>query len=220
MGSPEVKKEHDARLALVKGQLELAEYFAESEMKKSYNAIDFDKMNHNFQIVIQEFSDFPELVERAKDALAQLQEKFIDKRIAYMESKAQQEEESMVSTEVAKASLETSSPTDKMKLWEPVEEALFLSWSSVHEAKNQEDYQLEQKLAAQKISGILEPYAVPVKCRPGDFIIKQNDLPVGYVYSTVVNLQNLVGKKVSLIGSPRPNNNFAFPAYFILSMEE
>ena len=219
IGGPEVKHEHEARLSLVKGQLELAEYFAESEMKKNYNEIDFDKMNHNFLVVIQEYSDFPHFVEKAKDTLAGLQEKFIDKRISYMESKAAQEEETaMLTLEAIKA--EQNSLTDKMKLWEPVEEALFLSWATIHEAKDVQDYHSEQKIAAHHLTGILEPYSAPVKCKPGDYIIKQNDLPVGYVYSTVVNLQNLVGKKVSLVGSPRPNNNFAFPAYFVLGVEE
>jgi len=49
--------------------------------------------------------------------------------------------------------------------------------------------------------------------------VKENDLPVGYVYSTMINLESLVGKKVTLVGVSRPNNNFAFPAYFVLSAE-
>lgn len=219
VGGPEVKQEHETRLALVKQQLELAEYFAESEMKKEYNEIDFDRMNNNFLVVIQEYSDFSHFVEKAKDNLAGLQEKFIDKRISYMENKAAQEE-AAASLALEAAKIEPSSPTDKMRLWEPVEEALFLSWANIHEARDVQDYHLEQKIAAHQLTGILEPYSAPVKCKPGDYIIRQDDLPIGYVYSTVVNLQNLVGKKVSLIGSPRPNNNFAFPAYFVLGVEE
>jgi hypothetical protein len=217
VGGPELKKEHDTRLSLVKEQMELAEYFCESEMKKQYNEIDFDKMNHHFQIVIQDYSDFPEYVEKAKNALAQLQEQFIDKRISYMESKIQ---EDYSSSTRPSTSQEIASMTDKMKTWQPIEEALFLSWSSVNGAKDPTEYQAQQKLTAQRISGILEPYSAAVKCKPGDYIVRQNDLPVGYVYSTVVNLQNLIGKKVTLVGSPRPNNNFAFPAYFVLAIED
>ncbi len=218
IGGLDVKSSYDTRLNLVKNQLSAAESFSESEMKKNYNEIDFDRMNQGFQLVIQEYADFPQFVEKAKDLLSQLQEKFIDKRISYMESKAEQEEENFATSSTALK--EKSSPTDKMKLWEPIEEGLFLSWATHHEAREINDYQLEQKLAAHRISGILEPYSAPVKCKPGDFVVRQNDLPVGYVYSTVVNLQELVGKKVSLVGSPRPNNNFAFPAYFIMGVEE
>ncbi len=222
VGGPEVKDSHETRLGQVKDQISLAQSFAESEMKKAYNEIDFDLMNRNFQVVIQDYTDFPEFTDQAKDQLSALQEKFIDKRISYMESKANQQERSLaVSSASTKEHLfVNAAPTDKMKLWEPVEEALFLSWANAHEARDFQDYQLEQKIAAEKISGILETYAAPVKCKPGDYVIKQNDLPVGYVYSTVVNLQDLVGKKVSLIGAPRPNNNFAFPAYFVIGVED
>jgi hypothetical protein len=65
----------------------------------------------------------------------------------------------------------------------------------------------------------VEAYASPVKNKPGDFIIRDKDLPVAYVYSTQVNLQNLVGKKVTMIGIPRSSNNFAFPTFFIISVE-
>jgi hypothetical protein len=218
IGGIELKQQYDSRLALVQKQLEIAQSFSESEMKKNYNEINFDQMNHNFQIVIQDYADFPSFVEKAKDLLSELQERFIDKRIAYMESKSEQEEENLAATSSAQEM--GTSPTDKMKLWAPVEEALYLSWATAHEAQSQADYQLEQKLAAERISGILEPYNAPVKCKPGDYIIRENDIPVGYVYSTVVNLQNLVGKKVSLVGTPRPNNNFAFPAYFIMAVAE
>lgn len=218
IGGIELKQQHDARLALVQKQLEIAEAFSESEMKKNYNEINFDQMNHNFQIVIQDYADFPRFVEKAKDLLSELQERFIDKRITYMESKNEQEEENLAANSSSQEV--SSSPTDKMRLWAPVEEALYLSWATAHEAQSQADYQLEQKLAAERITGILEPYLAPVKCKPGDYIIRENDIPVGYVYSTVVNLQNLVGKKVSLVGTPRPNNNFAFPAYFIMAVAE
>ncbi len=219
IGGLEIKQTHDTRLGLVKDQMELAESFAKAEMEKEYNSIDFDQMNRNFQLVIQDYTDFPQYTDQAKDMLSAIQEKFIDKRISYMESKVARESSSSNSS-TKDHSFVNASPTDKMKIWEPVEEALFLGWSGGHEARNFQDYQLEQKIAAERITGILEPYSAPVKCKPGDYVVKHNDLPVGYVYSTVVNLQDLIGKKVSLIGAPRPNNNFAFPAYFVLGVEE
>jgi hypothetical protein len=175
-------------------------------------------MNHNYQIVISEYNDFPDFVEKAKEALSHLQESYIDKRISYMETKQQAEEESF-STEEKTSVATDQSVTDKMKLWEPVEESLYLSWANLNENRSMDDYYSEQKIAAVQLSGILEPYLAPVKCKPGDYIIREKDLPVAYVYSTVINLQNLVGKKVTLVGAPRPNNNFAFPAYFVLAIE-
>ena len=57
------------------------------------------------------------------------------------------------------------------------------------------------------------------EAKPGDFVLRDGDLPIGYLYSTQVNLDSLVGKRATLIVTPRPNNNFAFPAYYVLSVE-
>ena len=50
-------------------------------------------------------------------------------------------------------------------------------------------------------------------------MLRDKDMPVAYLYSTTQNLHSLVGKKVRIIASPRNNNNFAFPAYYVLSVE-
>ena len=53
----------------------------------------------------------------------------------------------------------------------------------------------------------------------GDYVLKDKDLTKAYLYSTQINLQDYVGKKVTVLVTPRSNNNFAFPAYFVLSVE-
>ncbi len=216
-GGPEVKAHFETRLKLAKQEMETAEYFVESEMQKAYPNIDFDKVNHSFQTVIQEYSEFTDLTEKAKESLAKAQEQFLDKRIVYLEAKAL--EDVSLAAEAKKALSPENTFTDKMKLWEPAEESLYLSWINTYKSGTIDEFYEEQKLATVTLSGILEPYLAPVKCKPGDYILRSNDLPVGYVYSTAVNLQALVGKKVTLVGAPRPNNNFAFPAYFIFSVE-
>ena len=218
IGGPEQKVLYETRLLFAKQQLETAEYFVENEMQKDYPNIDLDKMSHSFQVVIQEYHEFTDLVERAKESLTKVQEDFLDKRIAYLELKERENGELIaLSKKPSDPSLENI--TDKMKLWEPIEEALYLSWFSANDSKNMDEYYEDQKLTATKISGILELYTAPVKCKPGSYIIRHKDLPVGYVYSTVINLEHFIGKQVTLLGAPRPNNHFAFPAYFIFSVE-
>ncbi len=217
LGGPEVKVAYEARVQKAKQELALAEEFAETEMKKNFPSIDFDKMSHNFLTVTQEYADFPALAERAQELLVKAQEQFLEKRISYIESKTYEEE--ILATEAAKQESEVL-VTDKMKIWAPVEEALYLSWVSVNESRDMQEYYDDQRLAATKITGIVEPYLAPVKCRPGDYFLKQQDgLPVAYIYSTKINLQDFVGKKISCIAAPRPNNNFAFPAYFVMEVE-
>ncbi len=110
-------------------------------------------------------------------------------------------------------------PTDRMKMWEPVEESLYLGWASRNEDRSMDEFYDEQKQSAETISGIVEAYSAPVKRKPGDFILKDKDLPLAYIYSTHINLQDYVGKKVTLRVAPRANNNFAFKAWFVLSVE-
>jgi len=111
-----------------------------------------------------------------------------------------------------------SSPTDKMLLWEPAERELFKSWES-DTGKSIEDFYISQKMDSNSLHGILESYDNMVYNKPGDYVLRANGHIVGYVYSTVVDLQGMVGKEVSLVCSDRSNNSFAFPAYFALSVE-
>jgi len=107
------------------------------------------------------------------------------------------------------------SRTDRMKVWEPLEQALFLSWAAINHAKNMTDFYSEQKIKAVSLRGQVEVYNDPVKNKPGDYIIKDKDLPVAYIYSTQIDLDQYIGKQVNLLAYPRPNNSFAFPAYYV-----
>ena len=83
-----------------------------------------------------------------------------------------------------------------------------------------DDYYEEQRSRAIRISGIVEPYNDIVKNKPGNFVLRDRDMPRAYLYSTVLDLQNHAGKYVTLVAVPRPNNNFAFPAYFVFEAEK
>jgi hypothetical protein len=222
-GKPEMKVVHDKRKDAVKQLFEATELLTQKEMLKPFNEIDSDRIVHNLQTIINDYADFSTYVDQSTKALAQFQEDYLHRKIAYLEAKASKLDHGSgkhETYEIAnKSTHEYVSPTDRMKIWEPVEEALYLSWSAMHHAKTMDDFYQDQKLKGQTISGILEAYKDPIKSRPGDYILKERDVPVGYVYSTHVNLEDLVGKRVNLIVSPRENNNFAFPAYYVLDAE-
>lgn len=223
-GGPEVKAQMDRHLAAAEQLLDASASMSKTELRKPFEEVDFDRIVKGYNTVINDFSEFPELVEQAKESLATFQEAYLQKRISYLESQpsehASSDKKSSSKNAVKKEMFENISVvTDKMKSWNPIEEALYLSWTNINENKAQRDYYEEQKLAAIEISGIVEPYNTPVKSKPGDYILRDKDVPVAYVYSTQVNLQALVGKQVKLIAAPRPNNNFAFPAYYILAVE-
>jgi len=226
VGGAELKAQMDKRKDSVAQMLDNASFLTKAELRKPFVEIDIERIQHTYKKIIHDFADFPEYVEQAQEAMAALQDAYVQKRIAFLESKINPEEnssanlirEEIVALDSQEAKNE-GAPTDKMLLWEPIEEALYLNWAAMHEDRSMQEYYEDQKVMATSISGILEPYTAPVKNKPGDFIIKDKDLPVAYVYSTRLNLQDLVGKKVLFTGIERPNNNFAFPAYFVISQE-
>lgn len=218
IGGPEVKVQVDKKRMAAQQLFDAATLLTQAEMKKPFSEMDVDRIRHNYQTIINEYSEFADLADKAKEAFNNLQEEYTQRKIAYLEDRVegrapQEHEKSFTRVEFS------MHPTDRMKMWEPVEESLYLSWASRNEDRSIDEYYDEQRHDSQVITGILEPYNSPVKRKPGDFILKNKDVPVAYLYSTHVNLQDFVGKKVSVSVAPRSNNNFAFPAYFVLSAE-
>lgn len=215
-GGPDLKAQADKRKATVKQLMDSASLLSKAELQKPFNEIDFERVKHSFQIISQDYTDFSEYAEQAKEALAQAQEAYLQKRISYLESNSSLAKAPTEQKTIAESLLSSS---DRMKMWEPIEEALHNAWARAHEEKTMEDYYEQQKLASVHLSGILEAFASPVKNKPGDYVLKDKNIPVAYLYSTKLDLHDFVGKKVSIVGSPRSNNNFAFPAYYVLDVE-
>lgn len=217
-GAPELKEQHDKRQKTVNQLLDAASLLAKSELKKSFNQIDFDRVTNGFKIIVDEYSDFPKAVEAAQTELTAVQEEYLQKRLSYLEEKA-----SSASADEAQevAATPARDLTERMKMWEVVEEALYQSWATRNDnqSKTLDEFYQEQKLSAVPLTGIVEVYQTAAKSQPGDFIIKENNLPKACVYSTKVDLQKYVGKKVTLYGVERSNNNFAFNAYYVVDVE-
>lgn len=108
-----------------------------------------------------------------------------------------------------------------MSLWLPLEESLFNAWAQQTGNRNPTDFYENQKKQGFVLRGIIDPYTRPVKNKPGDYMLisTASKLPIAFLYSTHINLQEYIGHEVSIVVSPRDNNNFAFPAYFVLTLE-
>ena len=204
-----LKKEHDKRYAAGLALFQSASSLSQTELKKSFNDVDCDRVINQFHSLINDYHEFPELIDQAKEALAQFQESYLQKRMQQMDSEVKGK----------KSPLSFKQVSDKMKLWQPIEDSLYKTWASLNEGRHIDQFYEEQKLTAIALSGTLEPYQSPVKHKPGDFLLREGDITVACVYSTQVNLQNFVGKHVTLLVSERPNNHFAFPAFFVLEVE-
>lgn len=110
---------------------------------------------------------------------------------------------------------------NKMSAWLPIEQPLFESWAKANHDGSQEKFYQEQYESAIALRGIIEPYNRVIKNKPGDYILvnQTSHLPIAYLYSTQVNLQDKVGQEVTIYGAQRDNHSFAFPAYFVLRIE-
>lgn len=226
--------------------------FAQSQIQRPFEQIDLDAINLKFGEFVKEYTDLPDIADRAEEANSVIQDVYIQKKIAFLESKSQHStvsveidplhldrlaqlgieiqpkyEEKDV-TEIAYAASNTmglastladEEITDQMLVWQPLEESLFHLWAAANGERSMEDFYHEEELNSTVLSGFVEPYNRPVKNRPGDYLLRCENLPVAYLYSTRVNLQKLVGKRITVMASPRPNNCFAFPAYYVLSVE-
>ncbi|CAM0117509.1 hypothetical protein RSOCI_04070 [Rhabdochlamydiaceae symbiont of Dictyostelium giganteum] len=216
VGGPEVKLQLDKKRSLAEQMFDKAHMMLQTEMKKPFRDINIEKVKQSYQTAVQEFADFSDLCKKAKEALTAFQEAYTERKIAYLEDNSLP----------APAAVQTPSheqlimtATDRMKMWEPVEESLYLTWASHHDEATVEDFYEEERQGSVILTGIVEVFNSPVKKKPGDYVLKESDLPKAYLYSTHVNLQDFVGKKVSLCAAPRSNNHFAFPAYFVISVE-
>lgn len=224
VGGPEVKIQLEKRKKDAQSLLKTASLLKKDEWHKSFNEIDISQVKQNYETLVREYVDFPEIVEQAQEALVSLQEEYLQKRIAFLEEKASialgQEVDGISSQlEPERTALQNLNATDRMRLWEPSEEALYIAWTEKNDERSKEEFYEDQKQSAEILTGFIEPYTDPVKNKPGDYILRNGDLPAAYLYSTQVNLQEHVGKKVNLIVSERSNNHFAFPAYYVLTVE-
>lgn len=217
VGGPEYKSKMIARKESADQLLEAAVLFAKSEMESPFEEIEFEKIKQGFLTIINDYSEFPKKVEKAKLALIDVQEKYLEKRIDYLEAKAALVANVPVSEE--RAVVEKAVEKPSLLSWSSVEEGLFASWAAGHSGQSKDEFYEEQRTLATAVSGVLEPFKSPVKHKPGDYVLKNKNLPVAYVYSTALNLEDYVGKQVTLIASPRSSHSFAFPAYFVHEVE-
>lgn len=227
-------------------------HFANAEIQKPFDEIALDQIHQKFTALIHDFSDLSDIVAKAKEIENTLEETYVQKKICFLESKADRtmatreldpqvvqklnqlgkefkvefKETAINQTGTAASNTMGHSAvannaliTDKMRVWQSFEESLYHLWAATHEGKSIEEFYEEENANATVLAGIVETYNRPVKNLPGDYILRLENLPVAFLYSTKINLQEYVGKRVRLISASRPNNNFAFPAYFVLSVE-
>ncbi|MGH2612568.1 MAG: SH3 domain-containing protein, partial [Rhabdochlamydiaceae bacterium] len=114
IGGPEVKIQLDKRRMTAEQLLDAATLLTQAEMKKSYREMDVERIKHHYQTVMNEFTDFPDLCDKAKEGFNTLQEEYTQRKIAFLEEKAEGKASPSdpVSTSIVEMMM---NPTDRMK---------------------------------------------------------------------------------------------------------
>jgi len=225
-------------------QTEMQKAFPEINLDKIY--ANFNKVVSDFKDFPEQVARAKELISSIQDSYLQKKVAFLEAKTKIIhedwQSKNSQLSDQMKSQQQKMAQMEQqlkrnngsapyiaqnskndaqNSMTTKMSAWVPVEKSLYDDWAKNNNDKAQDDFYREQNDSAVALRGIIEPYNRVIKNKPGDFILvnQTTHLPVAYIYSTQVNLQDRVGQEVTIYGATRDNKNFAFPAYFVLSVE-
>ncbi len=211
---------------------------AEAECGKPFEEMTPQHALDKLQWILKNYSDCAEAAADAKEALRLLKETYLNKKIAYLEAKAElsagAKQELLDKHRLENSELFTHTPkeadselwtkqiqkkTKPARIWDTIEESLYLSWTAFHSGKKINDFYAEQKASAALLGGVIEPYTDAVKDSPGDFLLRRENGSLIYLYSTQIDLSRFIGKPVNIVASPRPNNHFAFPAYFVFSVE-
>lgn len=237
--------------------LSTTDVMSKAEVQKPFDQMSITGIKANYQHIINDYTDFPEAVAKAKESLAAIQEGYTTKKLAYLEEQSrlsfttteankklsaelqaqkskvshleQQIEQGRQLAAVAQPIVEIPYGTKKpsqipmnMSMWLPAEEKLFRAWSQQTGRHNPQEFYEDQKQHGFMLRGIVDPYTRSVKNMPGDYMLLNptSKLPVAFLYSTHLNLQDYVGHEISILVSPRNNYHFAFPAYFVLTITE
>lgn len=223
IGSPSLMGNLVKRREEVNTLLNTTYQISQAELQKPYDQIRLDTVFENINRVSKQFADFPDQVTRAKELLSLIQDTYLQKKIAYLEAKANGKEipQAPLTTQKIEPQAAQETPRPKSSNWNGVEASIYEEWLKDHPDSNMDDFYADQKNESKILTGVIEPYIRSVRNKPGDYILisKTSRLPTAYLYSTKVDLQSKAGKEITVVAASRPNNDFAFPAYFVISIE-
>lgn len=217
IGKKELLETLQKRKAEVSQLLTEATLRSQIELQKPFEQINPDFAQNNFKRIIQGYQDFPEYTEKAQAGLRTFQETYLKNKIAYLESQNRRLEAEGLSSSMEKPQEAPLKMTEQATYWDQQEDKLFAAWESKHPGKTRTDFYQEELGCSVTLKGTLEPYNAAVKNRPGDYLLKVNNAPVAFVYSTSLDLKSMVGQHIEVIAIKRPNNHYAYPAYFAIS---
>ncbi len=197
------------------------------ELDRPFQKIALANISQKLSTFINDHKDMPQAVSQAEALIARMQQIYLTKSVALKDEPA---EEPPVAAPVKKEKKEIAAPplpvphrpVATATSWQDHENSYLQSLIAKGEIESADEFYKDELKKASTLHGTLKPYNSFVATRPGDFVLLnlKTNLPIAYLYSTKQDLGAWVNKPVTIWVSERPNNNFAFPAYFVLQVEE
>jgi hypothetical protein len=198
---------------------EQMEVLCNEEMKKPYHAMDMAQAEQISLKLITQYSDFSQEVQKTTHLLKNLKENYLTKKAQFVQVGNLDDEAASENANIQAALNEQDEPSKQTQKWHQTEYNLYLGWINDHPEKTFDDFKKASLVNAVRLKGTIERFHSSLPTKPGDFLLIQDGLPVAYLYSIEVSLEDLVGKEVSFSAVQRNNNHFAFPAYLVVQKE-
>jgi len=249
VGGPELLLRLEKTKERLTTQLSEAQESIATELEKPFDLIQVNHALEVLEEIAAYERDFPKEATLAKNLSHETRQSYMQKKIHYLEEMQNESpEELQRRNEELRSALafqeqkvkelvnqvnQSPTPTQlapqsdeltaEMLAWEPIEGHLFRSWSVGQDPHvTIEDFYVDQLSESQEIAGVVQPYNHNLSTRPGDYLLfsEETGTPIAYLYSTRVNIKDLLGQKKQLRVVERTNHNFAFPAFYVLSVED
>ena len=200
----------------------------QAEFSKAFDEMNVEPILTSCQTIVDEYADCSEVANRAQELMTQVNANYLAKKIDHLEGRAKDADLLAAKLQELGPSIHEIDPKAgispfplKLTSWQDVEQNYIAAFKKQHLNATDEEFYSIEKQKAITLSGVLTPYLRPVKNKPGDYLLldPSDNHPLAYLYSTRINLQEELGKIVEIVAAPRPNNHFAYPAYYVLSVE-
>jgi len=220
------KNQLDSRLVQIDGSMS-------EELKKPFKDVQLAPLAAQLHHIIEQNEDLPQYIDRAEVMLQKMQEAYLQKSMAAVHADFPNTH-THIATEVtvtpqastpiapSAASETTPTPPSTPLLFAQAEVKRIQAAIANGLAKSEDDFYAHEAKRSLRITGVIKPFLRNVKNAPGDFMLvnTKTNVPTAFLFSSKVNLLELANKEVTITCVERPNNDYAFPAYFVITVEK
>ncbi len=199
------------------------------EFKKPFKEIQLAPLAAQLHQIMNYNQDLPPYVERAQSMLQKMQEAYLQKSMSSQQAnfpapEAAHPQETALANEkvVDHVPVSQSAPDTDTAPFKQMEHRRVQAAIDSGRAQTAKDFYALEAKKGLRMKGVVKPFMRNVRNAPGDFVLvnPQTQVVAAFLFSTSINLLDYANKEVTVLCVERPNNDYAFPAYFVISVEK